>query len=194
MLKRLRPQDFRTMPLCLLNEHTEEVESLLEPMGRGESWGLISDAGLPILADPGSVLVERARARGIEVVAFAGPSSIVLSLMLSGLPAQQFAFHGYPPRESALLEKELRRWERETQVTHVFIEPPYRANRELQRCLAALQGSTRLCVASQLTAPEQYVRTDSIRGWRARGLVLQKDPTTFLLLAPFNREGQQIYA
>ncbi len=89
------------IPIALFNEHTPEdhIDFLLEPIANGERWGLVSDAGLPCIADPGSKLVHRARQKGLHVQAFVGPSAILLALMLSGLPGQKFYFNGYLNRE-----------------------------------------------------------------------------------------------
>lgn len=168
------------MPLKLLNEHTREIEALLAPMQRGETWGLISDAGLPCLADPGANLVWLAHEQGVAVETFVGPSSIVMALQLSGLNGQQFSFHGYLPREAPELEKRLRELEKQS-GTHIWIEAPYRSAKMLEALLRVLKPTTRLSVAAGLTTASQRVVSQTVAKWRAKPLTLDKEPVVFLL-------------
>ena len=172
------------MPIRLLNEHTpaSELEALLEPLLRKEIWGLVSDAGLPCIADPGAPLVFRAQAKGVPVIAFPGPSSILISLQLSGLNGQRFAFHGYLPRElpelkSALLSLEKRSFE----ATQIWIEAPYRSAKLAQFILETLQPKTLFCIASSLTTARQSVKTQKIQEWRKHPPHLEKEPAVFLI-------------
>lgn len=166
----------------LLNEHTQEIDELLKPLQKGEKWGLISDAGLPILADPGYQLVRRARDLGILVKVFVGPSSLVHALMLSGLPAQRFAFHGYLPRHPASILKNLEARSREENATQAFMEVPYRNQRMLETLISTLSDETLLCVAWDLTMPTQGVELHTIAEWKKRNLPnLHKRPAIFLL-------------
>ena len=182
------------IPLRLLNEHTklEELQELIEPLLRGETWGILSDAGLPCLADPGAEIVALARERGIEVQALVGPSSIVLSLQLSGLPSQKFAFHGYLPREISALQVTLKELEKRSHaegVTQLFIEAPYRSAKLLDALVEVLAPSTRLCMAASLTTPEQRVVSQPIAQWKAKkgSLLLGKEPAVFLIRACVSR-------
>lgn len=182
-LKRLGAP-FREAPICLLNKHHREYDELLEPIRKGESWGLISDAGLPIIADPGYQLVARARDFNIAIQAFVGPSSIILSLMLSGLPSQNFAFHGYLPRHPEKRLQVLERRSKEEAATQLFIEAPFRNDRLLQKLLSTLEDPTLLCVAWDLTFPTQGVETHSIAEWKKRTPPsLHKKPAIFLFSA-----------
>lgn len=173
------------VPTKTLNEHTskKEIQELLEPLLRGERWGVISDAGLPCLADPGAELVRRARAQGIKIEVIPGPSSLFLGLMLSGLSAQRFAFHGYLPREQPALTQRLKELEKRSereQATQLFIEAPYRNLKLLQSILAALQDKTFLCIACDLMGPEEIVLTRSIAEWKKAPLpAIDKKPTVF---------------
>lgn len=175
------------VPQKELNEHTnsEEIERLLEPMKRGEMWGYVSDAGLPCLADPGAQLVARARENRIVVQAISGPSSIMLILMLSGLSAQNFSFLGYLPREGEDLKKAIKSMEkraREEHQTQVFIETPYRNEKLLQILLENLAQDTKLCIACNLTASDEYVETKTIAAWRRTTPSALKDrPAIFAL-------------
>lgn len=109
--KFLSHDDMAKMPLAILNEHTKELHELLKPIERGEVWGLISDAGLPCIADPGADLVWLAHQKNLSVSTFVGPSSIVIALQLSGFGGQLFSFHGYLPRELPDLEAKVRELE-----------------------------------------------------------------------------------
>ena len=174
-------------PLRLLNEHTpkNEVERLLEPIQRGETWGLISDAGLPCIADPGSDLVYLAHTKGIEVKTFVGPCSIVMALQLSGFSGQNFAFHGYLPRESAELEAKLKELEKSA-MTQIWIEAPYRSAKMLEQLKIVLNPTTLLCIASQLTTTAQRVVSQPISAWRNGSFVLEKEPAIFLISRRFS--------
>lgn len=172
---RLKKEPYQ-IPIALLDE---EVDFLLEPLLKGERWGVVSDCGLPCLADPGAKLVKRARERNVPIVAFSGPSSITLALIQSGLSGQEFFFHGYIPTKEP--EKALLDWEKMKGVTHIFIEAPYRNTHTFKRCLDTLQERTRFCVACDLTLPDQFISTQSILSWKKREVPdIQKKPTIFL--------------
>lgn len=172
-------KSFRDVPLRLVNEHTQEAE-----IESDQTWGLISDCGLPLLADPGARLVPKAS----KVIALSGPSSIILALMLSGMSGQNFAFHGYLPREEekrkqkiALLEKRAR----EEGSVHIFIETPYRNKALFDALLHTLSPHTLLCVATDLTGPAEHVETRPIKEWKRRSPPsIHKLPSIFLLTAP----------
>jgi 16S rRNA (cytidine1402-2'-O)-methyltransferase len=158
------------IPIRVLSEHTtaEEVEELVALL-RKEKWGLISDAGLPCIADPGSQLVAKARAAGIEVEALSGPSSIFLALMLSGLPSQSFAFHGYLERKPEALLPQVQLLQKRAQMeksTQLFIEAPYRTQKMLEFLVAHLSEKTLLAVACDLTLPTEVVIVKSVAAWR----------------------------
>lgn len=191
-----RPQD---VPLALFSEHTSDgdLDFLLEPMVAGERWGYVSDAGLPCIADPGARLVFRARQLGIPVKAFVGPSSISLALMLSGLPGQRFAFHGYLPRQRELRVDNLRRLEERSRLdlaTQVVMEAPYRNEAMLEDLLNTLDPDTLLAVAWELTCPDQGVICEPVSTWKKMTLPnLNKKPAMFLMYAgnwAFGREDK----
>jgi 16S rRNA (cytidine1402-2'-O)-methyltransferase len=174
------------IPLALFNEHTPDshLDFLLEPIVAGERWGLVSDAGLPCIADPGSKLVLRAQQRGIHIQAFVGPSSILLSLMLSGLPGQKFFFHGYLDREPAKRQVQIKNLALQSgkeKATQLFMEAPYRNRHTLEALLETLPESALLCVAWDLTLSTQGVMTQSISQWKKCSLPnLEKKPAIFL--------------
>lgn len=172
-----------------LNKRTpdREIDSLLAPARNGEDMGLLSDAGAPGVADPGARLVRRAHAAGIRVVPLVGPSAILLSLMASGLNGQSFCFHGYLSPKRPQLAKDLRRLEadsRRFKQTQLWIEAPYRNRAVVETAVRTLSPATLFCVAADLTTPEEYVKTASIKNWTVEeGEALHKRPAMFLLLA-----------
>lgn len=175
-------------PLALLNEHTGEkdLDALLAPLLRGEAWGLISDAGLPCIADPGADLVAAALRRNIAIEAVAGPCSLVLALQLSGFSGQTFCFHGYLPRQEEELEAKIRDLEKRGQrETQVWIEAPYRSAKMLETLRRVLQETTLLCVAASLTGAAQRCATHSVAQWKKLSFVLNKEPAVFLLSRRF---------
>lgn len=164
-----------------------DLGGLLAPVHQGHDLGLISEAGLPGVADPGAALVQAAHAAGVRVVALSGPSSLVLALAASGLNGQSFAFVGYLPVDAAgraARIKELEALSRRLGQTQLMIETPYRNDALLGALLAQLQPATRLSVSCGLTLPDGFTRTDSVRQWRARPQGLPGDvPAVFALLA-----------
>lgn len=177
-----------SIPLALFNEHSkdEDVDFFLEPIKKeGQRWGLVSDAGLPCIADPGAKIVKRARQVGIQVQAFTGPCSITLALMLSGLNGQRFTFHGYLPKTPEERAVEVRRLEaraRSAGETQIFIEAPYRNAKTLETLLGTLSDQMLLCLAWDLTLPTQGVHTHSVGTWKKSPLPdLEKRCVTFLL-------------
>ncbi len=173
-------------PIALFNEHTpdNQLDFLLEPIASGQRWGLISDAGLPCIADPGSKLVLRARQRGMHVQAFVGPSAIFLALMLSGLPSQKFFFHGYLHKEPNKRKEDIQRLvaqARSEQATQLFMETPYRNQYTLTTLIETLGENTLLSVCWDITMPTQGVLTLPIAQWRKATLPnLEKKPAVFL--------------
>ena len=142
-------------------------------------------AGSPCLADPGALLVQRARQLNLMIETFAGPSSLTYALMLSGLSGQSFSFHGYIAKEPNLRIQELRQWEKIRGTTHLFIEAPYRNFYTFQAALSTLHETTQLCVASSLTLPDQWIHTDTISAWKRADIqkinhFIHKKPTIFL--------------
>src|SRR5713226_761261 len=159
---------------------------LLEPVLAGRDAGLLSEAGLPAVADPGAGLVRLAHERGVRVVPLSGPSSILLALSASGLDGQRFAFHGYLPIAATELVpalKELERQSRKLKQTQIFIETPYRNDRTLAAMLRALHPATLVCVAADLTLDSETVRSRTVAAWRKEPPQLKGRPTVFLFLA-----------
>jgi 16S rRNA (cytidine1402-2'-O)-methyltransferase len=168
------------------NTAPARVPELLAPLLAGHDAGLVSEAGLPSVADPGAALVRLAHGRGVRVVPLSGPSSIVIALAASGLNGQRFAFHGYLPVDAAELTAALKDMERDSRrrdQTQIFIETPYRNERTLAAALGALAPATLLCVAAELTLPGEDIRTRTVAQWRADPPALKDRPTVFLVLA-----------
>lgn len=161
--------------------------ALLAPALAGHDLGLISEAGLPAVADPGARLVALAHAAGIEVVALTGPSSLLLALAASGLNGQSFAFVGYLPVEAAARTARIRELEAlsaRQQQTQLLIETPYRNETLRQALLASLKPGTRLSISVGLTLPGGWTRTAPVADWRQSGYALpDKVPAVFSLLA-----------
>jgi 16S rRNA (cytidine1402-2'-O)-methyltransferase len=182
------PRPMREIEIAELNEHTvaADVPKLLAGVVAGKDAGLLSEAGLPAIADPGALLVAAAHGLGIAVVPCVGPSSITLALMASGLDGQRFRFVGYLPADSAARRArivELERHSAKHAETQVFIETPYRNESLLADLLQSCRGASRLAVAAELTSPREWIRMNTIDAWRKSPAVIGKRPAIFLLLA-----------
>lgn len=171
-----------------LNEHTtrvEEVERMLKPVLEGRSAGVISEAGVPGVADPGADIVALAHRHGIRVVPLVGPSSILMSVMASGLNGQSFAFVGYIPVKDGERQRRIKELERravEERQAQLFIEAPYRNLKLFEALLKTLSPKMRLTVAADITAPEEYIRTLRVEEWRKLPVPdIAKRPTIFVL-------------
>jgi 16S rRNA (cytidine1402-2'-O)-methyltransferase len=185
-IKHTKP--IREIVLKTLNEHTtdKELPALLSSVLSGKSIGLMSEAGCPGIADPGAKLAALAHQKGIRVAPLVGPSSILLSLMASGLNGQRFSFLGYiaADKNSRIIQlKEIEKRSR-LQETQIFIETPYRNQHMLEDILANCNSETRLCIACNISLSDEYIVTKRIKDWKQNPLPdLHKKPTVFLLLA-----------
>ena len=171
-----------------LNEHTDNatIEGYLRLFDNGNNVALISEAGLPAVADPGAQLVALAHSHGIEVVPAVGPSSLMLALMASGLNGQSFAFCGYIPAKSDERRNRLRTLEKisgQLRQTQILIEAPYRNDSLFADILSVCAPSTRVCVAANITMPDAFIRTMKVAQWKKEGLIIGKRPCVFLILA-----------
>lgn len=178
------------LELLELNEHStrEQIEACAGRLGR-EDAGLISEAGLPAVADPGAQLVELAHEKGVDVIPMAGPSSLMMALMASGLNGQCFAFTGYLPVKTPARREAIGSLERTSArlgQSQIIIETPYRNDALLADLLACCRPDTRLCIAADITRPDETIRTKSVARWRKeveRGFAVGKRPCVFVLLA-----------
>ncbi len=173
---------------AILDEHTkpEDVPALLGPALAGRDLGLVSEAGCPCVADPGSRLVAAAHAAGVRVVPLPGPSSLVLALMASGFNGQAFAFNGYLPRDASERDARLTALEREsgdTGRTELFIETPYRNGQLVTALLRVLKPDTRLSIAADLTGKAESVASKTIAEWRRSPPQAPETPAVFSILA-----------
>lgn len=171
-----------------LNEHTDAatIESYLRLFDNGNDVALISEAGLPAVADPGAQLVALAHAHGITVVPSVGPSSLILALMASGLNGQSFAFCGYIPAKTEERRSRLRTLEKvsaQLRQTQILIETPYRNDSLFADILSVCSASTKVCVAADITLPDAYIKTMKVAQWKKEGLQIGKRPCVFLILA-----------
>lgn len=169
-----------------LNKHTtkEELSGFLNPIQEGFSIGIISEAGCPAIADPGSDIVAIAQQKNIKVVPLVGPSSILLALMASGFNGQNFAFAGYLPIDSDERIRTLKQLEHRIYTenqTQLFIETPYRNEKLLADILKTCKPSTKLCIAADITLESEYIRTKSITEWKKSLPELSKRPCIFAL-------------
>jgi 16S rRNA (cytidine1402-2'-O)-methyltransferase len=186
LLKVINPQKpFDDYELIALNEHShpQELKAAFQKYSH-EDIGIISEAGCPCVADPGAQIVLWAHEEGREVVPLIGPSSILLALMASGLNGQNFAFHGYLPKDKAQRIKRIKDLETRSATEHqtqIFMEAPYRNDALLNDIVSVCHTQTLLCVACDLTGPTQEVKTLAIRNWKNWKKSFQKRPALFLI-------------
>ena len=171
-----------------LNEHTTsptEIARMIEPLKAGRSAGVISEAGVPAVADPGQAVVELCHKHNIRVVPLVGPSSILMAVMASGLSGQSIAFNGYLPIKEPERSKTIKRLESRARTEHqsqLFIEAPYRNVKLLEQMLKSLNPDTRLCVACDITSKSEYIRTQTVAQWCKSTMPdIQKRPTIFII-------------
>lgn len=170
----------------LLNEHTRPVEirELIKPLLEGKNIGLLSEAGCPGIADPGAELVQAAHKNNIAVIPLAGTSSVILSLMASGLNGQSFSFAGYIPKERMARIKALKEMEKiavTKNQTQIFIEAPYRNQHLLDDILQNCNQDTMLCIACEITGANEFIKTKSIHEWKKKIPEINKRPAIFLI-------------
>jgi 16S rRNA (cytidine1402-2'-O)-methyltransferase len=186
-LKKICPEiEIDDLTFTLYNEHSNQTDTavFLEPLLNGQDAGIISEAGTPCVADPGSYVVLLAHKSGVRVVPLVGPSSLLLALMASGFNGQEFVFHGYLPIDKPTRIKRIREIEKDIYVknqTQVFIETPYRNLQLFQTLIETCHESTLLCLAASLTTNEESIITLSIKEWKKKKPDLNKKPTVFLL-------------
>jgi len=172
----------------VLNKDTKESElkMLCTPLFEGKNLGVLSESGCPGVADPGALAVNYAHQNGFQVIPLTGPSSILLSLMASGLNGQRFAFQGYLPIDSKEASNAIKEFEKESRTknqTQIFIETPYRNNQLAANLLKTLHPETRLCIAVDVTGEQESIHTYALREWKTKLKELPKLPAVFLFLA-----------
>ena len=179
-----KPQS--SLNIQILNKYTvsEELSSFLNPCLMGKDMGLLSEAGCPAIADPGSEIVKLAHQNHIKVVPLVGPSSILLALMSSGMNGQNFTFNGYLPidkNERKLAIKRLEKLSGENNQSQIFIETPYRNNAMLDDLLKILHPNTRLSVSCDLTLPTEHIISQPVKDWKPNEVDFHKRPCIFIL-------------
>lgn len=189
-IKKVHPHKAQNqIHIQVLNKYTEpqEVSLFINPCLDGHHVAMISEAGAPGIADPGADLVQLAHRKGIRVVPLVGPSSIQLALMASGLNGQNFAFTGYLPIDKNERKKQIKNLEKQSkkmEQSQIFMETPYRNHKLLTELLKTCHPDTQLCIARQITTPQEYIKTQSIAQWQEQqGLDLEKKPAIFILQA-----------
>lgn len=180
------PGNFDDVKFYTLNEHTQEEDTTeyLEAIFKGENIALLSDAGMPCIADPGNIIVQRAHRDNIRVIPLIGPSSIFLALAASGFNGQQFCFHGYLPIKENERIKKLKELEKHSLLnsqTQLFIETPYRNQKIFESIIKVCNADTMLCIACDLTLESEYIKTKTVSEWRKQNPPIQKRPAVFLL-------------
>lgn len=186
-IKKITPKKSQpSLVLMKLDKYADELETrtYLDACEQGISVGLLSEAGVPAVADPGATIVKLAHEKGIQVVPLVGPSSILLALMASGMNGQNFAFNGYLPIDKADRKKaikELERLSKDRNQSQIFIETPYRNEKMFTDLKATLTPGTRLCIAADITLPDEYIRTYTIADWKKQQPDLHKRPTIFII-------------
>ncbi len=179
-------RDIDELSFYILNEHTDDrdMEALMAVLTEGNDAGMLSEAGVPVVADPGSILVALAHRHGIRVVPLAGPSSILMALMASGMNGQSFRFHGYlPVKKNPRLDslKKIEKSALETGETQIFMETPYRNMSLLEDMVSHLKENTLLCIAADISLASETIRTKTVREWKDNLPDIHKRPAVFLL-------------
>ncbi len=179
-------RDFEGVEFFLLNEHTREtdLEAMVGPLRKGKTVGVMSEAGLPCIADPGARFVRLCQSYGFEVEPLVGPSSLMLALMSSGFNGQNFAFVGYLPQERGARAKRIRELEAlvyRYDQTQIFIEAPYRNNHLLETLLSVCKKETMLCIACEIGSEAPCILSKSVAQWQQTEIDLNKRNTVFLI-------------
>ncbi|MDC0378792.1 MAG: SAM-dependent methyltransferase [Flavobacteriaceae bacterium] len=184
-IKNINPKKNQSeLNISILNKYSTEkdINSFLNPCLNGNDIALISDAGCPGIADPGSEIVRLAHENEIKVIPLVGPSSILLALMGSGMNGQNFKFNGYLPIEKNERKKKIKILENKSLVTtQIFMETPYRNNKFFSTLLSTLKPETKLCVACDLTLITEYIKTKKVKHWKSTKVDIHKRPTIFLI-------------
>ncbi|CAL2074921.1 SAM-dependent methyltransferase [Tenacibaculum sp. 190524A02b] len=186
-IKKITPTKSQpSLQLMLLDKYSDELETrnYLDVCEDGISIGLLSEAGVPAVADPGATIVKQAHEKGIQVIPLVGPSSILLALMASGMNGQSFAFNGYLPidkgeRKRAI--KDLEKLSRDKDQSQIFIETPYRNEKMLEDLRSVLAPDTKVCVACDITLPTEYIKTLTVKEWKNVKTDLHKRPAIFIV-------------
>ena len=185
-IKHLLPdKNQRELRLDILDKQTDPLDlpGFLDPIKNGCSIGILSEAGVPCVADPGATIVSIAHRKGIEVRPCVGPSSILLALMASGFNGQQFAFRGYLPHDRPIRKRVYQAMQKDIRdgITQIFMETPYRNGKLLEELINTLHPETKLCIAVDITLDSEYIKTQTVAQWSLELPDLHKRPAIFLI-------------
>ncbi|WP_297805174.1 SAM-dependent methyltransferase [uncultured Polaribacter sp.] len=186
-VKKISPKKSQSsLQLMLLDKYAEDIETskYLDVCKQGVNVGLLSEAGVPAIADPGASIVKIAHENNIRVIPLVGPSSIIMAMMSSGMNGQNFAFNGYLPidksdRKKAI--KDLERLSKDKNQSQIFIETPYRNEKMFTDLKGALTPTTNLCIAADITLPSEYIKTLMVKDWKTQHPDLHKKPAIFII-------------
>ena len=186
-IKKISPRKSQSsLHIYVLDKFTDALESqhYLDVCSEGLNIGLVSEAGVPAVADPGALIVQMAHQKNIKVVPLVGPSSIIMAMMSSGLNGQNFAFNGYLPIDKGERKKSIKQLERlsfDKDQSQLFIETPYRNEKMFTDLLQTLSGSTQLCIAVDITLSTEFIKTQSVQDWKKGKVALHKRPAIFII-------------
>ena len=186
-IKKITPKKVQSsLVMMKLDKYASEIEtqSYLDFCDQGVSVGLLSEAGVPAVADPGASIVKLAHEKGIQVVPLVGPSSILMALMASGLNGQNFAFNGYLPIDNSERKKGIKALEKlsiDKNQSQIFIETPYRNQKMFTDLKSVLSPGTLLCIAIDISLPNEYIKTFTIAHWKKQSPYLHKRPAIFII-------------
>lgn len=186
-IKKITPKKSQPdLEIMMLDKYADamEVRSYLDICQKGISVGLLSEAGVPAIADPGAEVVKLAHEKGIQVVPLVGPSSILMAMMSSGMNGQNFAFNGYLPIDKGDRKREIKFLEKiskDRDQSQIFIETPYRNDKMLADLITALAPSTRLCIAADISLSTEYIKTLTMQEWKREKTDLHKRPAIFII-------------
>ena len=186
-IKRITPRKSQpSLTILKLDKYADqlEVRSYLDVCETGVSIGLLSEAGVPAIADPGAEIVKLAHEKGIRVIPLVGPSSIILAMMASGFNGQHFAFNGYLPIDTSERKKAIKSLEKlskEKNQSQIFIETPYRNEKMFTDLKSTLTPTAKLCIACNITLVDEYIRTLEVKDWKSENPDLHKKPTIFII-------------
>jgi len=180
------PHELRTVKVVEFNEHNrnESIQDVRDFLNEAEVFGLMSEAGLPCVADPGHEVVAMAQKQGFKIVPLYGPSSIMMALMASGFSGQQFVFHGYLPAKTGEKRSALKKLGQnlaKDKYTQIFMEAPYRSNAMIEDMIAVMPAETMLCIASEINTPDEFIQTKSLNLWKRSRPDLHKKRCIFLI-------------
>ncbi|QCX38230.1 SAM-dependent methyltransferase [Aureibaculum algae] len=186
-IKKISPRKSQpNLTIYLLDKFTDilEIQNYLDVCAKGVNVGLLSEAGVPAVADPGASIVQLAHQKGISVVPLVGPSSIIMAMMASGLNGQSFAFNGYLPIEKGERKKSIKQLEKlsfDKNQSQIFIETPYRNEKLLEDLKQTLSGQTKLCIAVDITLSTEFIKTMTVNDWKRQKVNLHKRPAIFII-------------